>query len=544
METRKKLTADEARRKFISGEIKAEDLAGDPKLLAGFLILMKEYIDGLKHQIHCLNRTTYGRKSERFVDPNQALLFQSQLEELLGKVTEMDEKARAQAKKKRPPPPPPKGHGRKKLPEDLPRMEERIGIPKEERICPECNGEMKKIGEEVTEKLCKIQLIFVRKIVREKYACQKCHEGVLTAEGPEEIVDRGMFDRSFLASIIVSKFKDHLPLYRQAEMYKRDGITLSVSTLCDQVALEADLLEPIYQRIRKEMLERPWIQADETPVLYVFGKGRGKKTKRSYIWAFRSGKDLIFYTWSPTRSSEVPLRILKGYKGKLQTDGYGGYDPVFWSGQVVQVNCMAHARRGFERALQSHKEYASLVLGLIRILYDVEKKLPEGKTEEEILARERIRREKSVPVLDLLKEWLDSHKGVVLPKSPLGKAIKYMLDRWEALTEYTRDGRLEIDNNGVERKIRPYAVGRKNWLQFGSEEGGRRSAVLMTLIECCRSLGIDPQLYFWDVLDRVGKCPASRIQDLTPWGWKEKYMAQAQEEFDSWRRKAMETVKA
>lgn len=541
MEEKKNLTAEEAFRLLLSRKATFQELDDDPRLLKACIVLLLDHVEKLRHRISDLNRANFGRKSERFIDPNQALLFQDLLEELMDKAEKADQKARAEAPKESRAPR--KGHGRRKLPETLPRLEDRVQIPEEDRTCPDCRTPMEKIGEEITEKLCKFQVVFVRRTVREKYACPKCHDGVLTAEGPEEVLDRGMFDRSFLAGILVAKYKDHLPLYRQAEMYKRDGIDLPLSTLCDQVALGADLLAPIAGRIRQEVLENPWIQADETPVLSAIGKGKGKKSRKSYIWAFRS-KEKVFYRWSPSRSSQVPLEILKGYEGKLQVDDYAGYKPLFAKGKIVEVGCMAHARRKFEKALETSREYASLVLGLIRLLYQVEGKLPKGESEKEIEERLRIRQAEAVPVLDKIKEWLESHKPLVLPKSPIGKAIGYMLGRWESLLEYTRDGRLEIDNNGVERSIRPYALGRKNWLQFGSEEGGRRSAILMTLMENCRAHGVDPQLYLWDALMRIGKCPASKVQDLTPWGWKEKFMTQAKAEFASWQRRVMEKLQA
>ena len=543
MEETKKLTADEARRKFLQGDLTPEELAGDVELLAGFMILMKEHFDSLKHQLSQLQRSVYGRKSERFKDPNQLLLFQSQLEELLGKAIDLDKQARAERKNASKPQAPAKGHGRKKLPESLPRFTERIEIPKEERTCPDCGKEMKPIGEEVTEKLCKISLTFVRRVERPVYTCQDCHTGVLTAEAPEEIVDRGMFDRSFLASLLVAKYKDHLPLYRQAEIYKRDGIQLSVSTLSDQVSLGADLLEPIWKRIHEEILKRPWIQADETPVRYVEGKGKGKKTVKSYIWAFRAGKGRVFYVWAPTRGGIVAKEVLDGYEGKLQTDEYSGYSPIYRQGKVVEVGCMAHARRYFEKALETSRIYAETALSFFRFLYEIEKKLPKGETEEEIEERGRIRREKALPVLEKFKEWIEVHQEVVLPKSPIGVAMKYMSERWGSFLEYTRDGRLEIDNNGVERKIRPFAVGRKNWLQFGSEEGGKRAAILMTLMENCHDIEVDPFLYLWDVLKRVGKCPSSKIHELTPLGWKEAYMDQAKEELSAWQTKVLGNLK-
>ncbi|MCP4198544.1 MAG: IS66 family transposase, partial [Proteobacteria bacterium] len=361
-----------------------------------------------------------------------------------------------------------------------------------------------------------------------------------TATGPTEVIDRGMFDRSFLATIITSKFQEHLPLYRQVDIYKREGVTIPISTLCDQVTWMADLLEPIHRQLLTEILARPWLQADETPVRSAKGKGKGKKTSKSYLWIYQSGKGRIYFDWTASRKAEHPLRILGQYHGYVQTDDYRGYDQLYQKEHVIEVGCMAHARRYFDKALGNNKQYACLVLGLIQMLYSIERDLPKG--EGDAAERKRIRQEKAIPILNTLFDWLDTHKDLVIPKSTIGKAINYMLGRWEALCRYTEDGRLQIDNNMAENSIRPIAVGRKNWLQFGSEEGGRRAAILMSLVGSCRSLEIDPHLYIWDVIDRISKCPASQIHDLTPLGWRKRYLEEARVEHGAWRARMMASL--
>jgi transposase len=533
MDANEKLTAGDARRRFLKGDLTAEELAGDPRLLAEFMILMRQHIDHLQHQVASLSRQTFGRKSERFDDPNQLLLFQSQFEELVGKATNLNQELRSKGQESKKETPKPKGHGRQKLPAHLPRVKEPQEISESDRKCPICGKTMQEIGREVTEKLCRIKITFVRASEKAKYACDDCHEGVLTAESPDEVIDRGMFDRSFLANIITSKFQEHLPLYRQVDIYKREGIILSTSTLCDQVTWMADLLAPIHGQILTEILARPWLQADETPVLSAKREGKTKKSGKSYLWIYQSGKGRVYFEWTADRKGKHPLRILEKYGGYVQTDDYKGYDRLFKEERIIEVGCMAHARRYFDKALGNHKEYACLVLGMIGLLYEIERDLPQGEDDAE--QRKRIRQEKSVPILNLLYEWLETHKELVVPGSAIGRAINHMHSRWDALKRYTEDGRLQIDNNMAENSIRPIAVGRKNWLQFGSEEGGRRAAILMSLVGSCRSIGIDPHLYIWDVIERISKCPSSQIQELTPLGWRNRYMEEAQKEYGAWR---------
>jgi transposase len=532
METDKKLTADEARRRFLKGDLTPDDLTGDRELLAAFMILMRQHIDQLNGRVNDLSRHAFGRRSERFNDPNQLNLFESQLEELLHKTINKDREL-ANKNSKKAAKPKSKGHGRQPLPKDLPRVKKTNELPEEERVCPNCQESMTEIGRETTERLCRIQLSFVHQVEQVKYACQTCHDGVLTAEPPTPLVDRGLFDRSFLAHIVVSKFQDHLPLYRQVEMLRREGLSLATSTLCDQVRWMAEQLAPIHNQIGREILERPWVQVDETPVVTVKGKGKGKKSKKTYLWVYRSGPGLIYFDWTADRKSEHPLRVLDTFQGYVQTDDYVGYDQLFQRTKITEVGCLAHARRYFDKALDNHKDYARLVLRLIQLLYHIERELPDG--EEHAAERKQLRQEKAVPILTQLRDWLKDHKDLVVPSSAIGKAINHMGNRWEALTRYTEDGRLHIDNNLAENAIRPIAVGRKNWLQIGSEEGGRRAATLMSLVGCCRSLKIDPHLYIWDVIDRLSRCPASQIHDLTPQGWQERYMDEAKEEYAAWR---------
>jgi len=537
MGTNEKLTPDEARRRFLKGELTAEDLAGDPGLLAGFMVLMRQHIDSLQHRVASLSRHTFGRRSERFHNPDQGLLFESQLNEVIGKALELNKELKDKAKGEKGPKEPRNQARRQPLPADLPRIKESHELT-EEKLAHLTGGKaMKLIGWERLEKLCRLEVCFVHETMCAIYAGEDDDSGVVTTPAPDQVVDKGNFDRSFLAAIVTGKYQDHLPLYRQAEIYKREGITLPLSTLCDQVTFVADLLAPIHRQVLTEIKARPWIQVDESPVRTAMGKGKGKKTKKAWIWLYHSGPGLVHFTWAASREGQHARETLADYQGYVQTDDYAGYDQLHSRGDVVEVGCMVHARRFFDKALGDNKQYASLVLGLIQELYAIEDKLPKGEDQAE--ERLRVRQEKAVPILESLHEWLITHKELTTPQSLIGKAIEHMLNRWEALTRYTTDGRLHIDNNPAENIIRLLAVGRKNWLQFGSEEGGRRSATLLSLVAGCRSLGIDPRLYFWDVLARVSQCPATQIHDLTPLGWKERYMEEAGREYAQWRTKMM-----
>ena len=473
----------------------------------------------------------------------RTLTFEQQLDELLGKVHRQDQELRQtqQESAKDKVPQDRQVPKRQKLPDHLPRVERIHEIPEEERVCLECDQVCQKIGEETSELLGRLTINFVIRDVRIKYGCPRCHEGVQVAPLPARVVDGGKFDRTILADIVAAKFKDYLPLYRQSERFGREGLDISRSTLCDQVVRVAELLQPIAEQVQVETLAKPVIQTDDTHArMATKGQPRGKNSKKTYFWPYRAGPGLTFFDWTESRSREGPLRVLGNYTGYVQVDGYAGYDELFALGKATRVGCMAHARRKFHQALDTHHDKAMIALGFIKRLYEIENEARTGGLAPS--ARKALRDQKARPVMEGFKNWLELHSDLHLPKSPLGKAIGYALSQWTFLERYLEDGRLEIDNNLVENDVRPIALGRKNWLMLGGEEAGRHAATLMTLAACCRSLNVNYQLYLWDVLARIDTCPAGQIHDLTPLGWQAKFQAEAEANFRALEREVMKAV--
>jgi transposase len=469
-------------------------------------------IQQLTHQLARLQRSQFGRKSEK-IDTAQLLLAFEELKALQKEAVETAEEAEenaAPSRKRR-------GHGRKKLPETLRR--ERIVIPvsPEERTCPCCKLEKDKIGEEVTEVLEYVPAsFFVVEYVRPKFACRKCEGEVSIGELPARPVDKGKFGPGFMGFVLTSKYADHIPLHRMVGMFAREGVRLSPSTLCDTVGRCADLLDPIVKAMARDLLLSKVINTDDTPVP-VLDRDRDR-TRKGRLWVYIGDErhPYALFDYTPGREASGPRAFLEGFRAYLQADAYGGYDGLFTKTGPTEVGCWAHARRYFYDAKSTEPLPAHTALAFIRRLYDVEK---EGKLLNPE-ARKSLRKEKAQPVLDEFRIWLSSQSRLVLPKSPMGDAIRYTLAQWEALVRYLEDGDLPIDNNVSERALRSVVIGRKNWMFAGSDEGGRRAAVIYSLVATCKRHGIDPFEYFRDVLDRISTHPASAIEALFPHNWK------------------------
>ena len=470
-----------------------------------------QLIAKLQHQLEQLLRQRYGQKSEK-VDPAQLLLF---AHEIL-----------AQAEPTPPPTPSaesvaakPKGHGRKPLPASLPRKQILHDVAPQDRACPECGEERRKIGEEVREQLEYVPAsLLVLQHVRPKYACKRCAAHVIIAPRLPEPIEKGVPGTGLLAHLIVSKFLDHLPLYRLEGIFKRSGVDLSRSSMCDWLATCAFLLAPIVNRMRAEIGKSDIIQTDDTTVP-VQDKSRDK-TKTGRLWAYLGDRNhrYIVYDYTPDRSRDGPELFLKTYtSGYLQSDAYAGYNRLHDRG-LIEVGCWAHARRKFYEARTSDPARSHAALAWIGLLYDVERSAKDQElTDEERLSR---RLEKSRPILESLATWLETERTNVLPKSPMGEAISYARSNWIALNRYLESGALEIDNNASERALRTVALGRKNWLFAGSDAGGKTAATLISLCMTCKTLGVEPWAYLRDVLDRVSTHPNSRIEELLPDRWK------------------------
>ena len=408
---------------------------------------------------------------------------------------------------------------RKPLPEHLPREEE---VHEPACTCPNCGGTMRKLGEDVTEVLDYVPASFkVIRHVRPKLSCRVC-ETIVQAPMPSLPIERGKPGPGLLAHVLVSKYADHLPLYRQAEIYAREGAGLERSTLADWVGRSTALLDPLVAALRKSVLSSDILHGDDTPVP-VLAPGLGK-TRTGRLWVYvRDGRPhgspqppaAVFF-YSPDRKGDHPKAHLKNFAGVLHADGYAGFNPVFETGSVTEAACWAHVRRKFfDEHATSPSPLTTGALGRIGALYGIEDTI-RGQPPNE---RRRIRQDQAAPLLAQLKAWLEAILPRLSGKSDLARAIRYTLSRWAALNCYADDGRLEIDNNAAERSIRGIALGRKNWLFAGSDNGGERAAAIYSLIETTKLNGIDPEAYLHAVLAKIADHPINHIAELLPWNW-------------------------
>jgi transposase len=392
----------------------------------------------------------------------------------------------------------------------------------ESRTCPCCSGTLHRIGEDVSERLdvvpAQVRVLVIR---RPRYACRSCEDVVVQAPAPARLIEGGLPSDATVAQVLVSKYADHLPLYRQAQILARQGVTLDRSTLADWVGRAAFLLRPVHERLLAILKTSPKLFADETtaPVL---DPGRGR-TKTGQLWAYArddrpwGGTDPpgVAYVYAPDRKAERPIAHLAGFRGVLQVDGYGGYKVLADRGDVRLAFCWSHVRRRFyELAQAGAAPIASEALARIAALYRIESEI-RGRSPEE---RRTARQARSRPLVVAFEPWLREKLALISQKSKLAEAIRYALSRWAGLALFLNDGRVEIDSNVVERSIRPLALTRKNALFAGSDGGAEHWAVVASLIETCKLVGVEPQAYLTDVITRiVGHHPNSRLDELLPW---------------------------
>lgn len=459
----------------------------------------------LQHQLEQLLRQKFGKKAES-VDPSQLLLFAPEA---------VPPAAPGPTPEPKSAPATPRNGGRKSLPASLPRQRIVHDLTAEDRTCPECGLERQKIGEDTREQLEYVPAsLIVLEHVRPKYACKGCQAHVVIAPRLPEPIEKGIPGNGLLAHVAVSKFADHLPLYRLEGIFQRNGIELARSTMCDWMATVADLLEPIVREMKRRVLSSKVISTDDTPVQVQDPQGKGSKTGR--IWAYLGDRDhrFVVYDYTPDRSRAGPEEFLKSFtSGYLQADAYSAYDGLHRRG-LVEVGCWAHARRKYHECRTSDPERSHAAIAWIGGLYAVEREAREGSWDDNRLMTARA--ERSQAILNQFQSWLEGEAKKVLPRSPIGEALSYSRTNWEALTRYLESPYLSIDNNATENAIRPIALGRKNWLHLGSDRGGRTAATLLSLIQSCKMLGNEPFAYLRDVLSRVSTHPASRISDLLP----------------------------
>jgi hypothetical protein len=349
---------------------------------------------------------------------------------------------------------------------------------------------------------------------RAKYACS-CGGALKTAAKPAQPIEKGLAGASLLAQVAVSKYADHCPLHRQEVIFRRHGAELSRKTMCGWMGQTADLLAPLYERLKARALSWKVVQTDDTPVMVL--DPELPKTRTGRIWTY-VGEDATVYDYTPTRKREGPERFLKDYQGYLQADAYSGYDALYAKPErgLVEVACWAHARRKWYEARSSDLPGAMTALAFIGLLYKIERRARDVDSQERFALRQR----HAVPVLIQFREYLERERTRVLPKSPEGMALAYALSNWAALCRYTEDGDLAIDNNGAERSLRGVAVGRRNWTFFGSDRGGTTAAVLTSFMASCQRLKIDPYAYLRDVLGRIAEHPVNALDQLLPANWK------------------------
>jgi len=490
-----------------------EQLPNDISTLKQMVLTLLSQIDDLSGQLYYLKRQLFGKKSEK-LDPAQRLLFENLYDEVKAKVEEQKRpKAKVVKKRKN------ANHkGRKPLPADLPRKVIEIEPSKEEKTCSVCNNEKQRIGTEVTEVLEYVPAsFFVKQYIRYRYCCKVCESDISIGQLPPRAIDKGIPGEGLLAHIITSKYCDHLPLNRLEGIFKRHDVDINVSTMCDWVAKCADLLEPLVKRMHKKILQSSKINTDDTAIPIKSKKRKGS-TYNGYLWVYIDDKGNAVFDFTPTRSRAGPIKFLGNYCGFVQADAYSGYDEFFRKAKATEVGCNSHARRKFEYALDSDPVRASRMLVLWGRLYEIESRAKKEKYDGAQLLEAR--QKEAGPILEEIKSVLDEYKDQSLPKSPMGKAITYSLNQWDALNRYVDDPILDIDNNLSERTLRMVVIGRKNYMFAGSEAGAWRAAIIYSLVASCKLNGHDPFAYFNDVLRRISIHPAGKIDELLPSNWK------------------------
>lgn len=474
------------------------------------LVWRQTKIERLTHELALYKRQRFGVKAEH-LSSEQARLFEETADADLAAMSEELEQLQPDTDKAAPP----KGQAKRKpLPPELPRTE--IRHEPDSTTCS-CGCQMRRIGEDVAEKLDYTPGVFtVERHIRGKWACSAC-ETLVQAPVPAHIIDKGIPTAGLLAQVLVAKYQDHLPLYRQEGIFGRAGLAIPQSTLAQWVGQSGVHLQPLVDALKRALLAHPVLHADETPVA-MLDPGAGK-THRAYLWSYSVGAfdpiKAVIYDFADSRAGRHAQAFLGQWRGTLICDDYSGYKALIAQG-VKEAGCMAHARRKFfDLSVHGQSQIASEALEAIGKLYSIEREAAELDTS----ARQRLRQNQARPILDQLHAWLLARRTQVPNGSAIARAIDYSLKRWAALVHYLDDGRVPIDNNWIENQIRPIALGRKNWLFAGSLRAGQRAAAIMSLIQSARLNGHEPFAYLKDVLTRLPTQPYSQIDELLPHRW-------------------------
>jgi transposase len=472
-------------------------------------------IGQLEHRLDLLLRSKYGHKSET-INPEELLphlrdLFEQPLPEQKAESVQT-EKITYERKVK--------GHGRNELPATLRREQKIYDLDESEKICGCCGDPLKRIGEEKTEQLNYIpSSLYVLEHIRYKYACanKDCQQTVVTADKPGyEPIEKGLAGPGLLTQVIASKYSDHCPLYRMEDIFSRHGVKIPRSTMCGWMAQSADIVSALYDVMKKRVLASKVIHTDDTPVK-VQDNGL-HKCRQGRLWVYLGDENNPYtvFDYTPSRSREGPDEFLNGFMGYLQADAFGGYDGIYLTKPVIEVLCNAHARRKFYDARTTDSLISHMALAYYKRLYAVEKRIKDLSPQEKYT----IRQAESVKIFAEFRDWLDSITDVqALPKSPIRLAINYCVKNWDALIRYTVDGDLSIDNNAAERLMKQIAIGRRNWLFFGSDRGGRTAAILFSLTQSAKRHGLNIFAYIEDVLTRLPGQPVNKLYELLPDEW-------------------------
>lgn len=470
-------------------------------------------------QLEWFKRQIFGQKAERVIDTqnSEQLCFEG-FDKLAPVLPEEKKLIPAHERKQRPK----DGQDKITFPADLPIERQVLDIPEEDKVCPETGKALVKIGEEVTSKIAhKPASFFIKQIVRPKYALpEKSGGGVLTAELPDALLTRCQADESLLAEILVRKFGDHLPLYRQSEIMARSGVHISRQTLCQWVLRAGSALKPLYNEMLAQILKSGNIFYDETPVK-MLAPGKGK-THQAYMWILVGGQSADpayrIYDFCTNRRHANAANMLKGYYGILHSDKYGAYEALASKKQLTWCPCWAHIRRRFIEAESGDPPFRDWILRKIRYLFMFER-IAWTRSEEERL---RIRQEKELPIIEELIKAIKDRlvKGEILPKSKFKAALGYFCGLIPYMKNYTKHAWARLDNNVAERAVRPLAIGRKNWLFVGNEDGGEAAGIILSLIQTCRALSINPREYLEDVMRRLMSHNSQKLYQLLPDQWK------------------------
>lgn len=461
----------------------------------------------LKYQVELFKRMQFGQKRERFEgDPAQGVLpFEAPAEEVAKQEEEVKEQISYTRKKQS------VHKGRTALPAHLP--------VEEIEIHPQGDlSDMVCIGKEVTEELeCEPARFFIRRYIRYKYAT-KNGEGVKTGELPERVIDKGIPGAGLLATILTDKYMDHLPLYRQKQRFARENIPIASSTIEGWVKQALQRLEPLYHQLKFDMKAKGYLQVDETAIKVLESDKKGA-CHMGYYWTYHSPLDgLVLMDYQPTRGAVATKEMLAQFRGYLQSDGYAVYEKIGQRPEVTPLACWAHARREFERALDNDKIRASKALALIQQLYAVERKAKEEQMQAD--QTKQVRLDESLPVINELGKWIFIEVKSTLPKSQIGKAMRYAMDRWDKLSAYLLDGNLHIDNNAIENAIRPIALGRKNYLFAGTHDAATRAGMIYSFFAICKKHEVNPFQWLKYALQNIMTINHKNITDLYPQNFK------------------------